>query len=431
MLKTKKHSKKINLILSTLLFSFYGQNSFAEENKNDNDFKFSGNIVVKSELDARDFKNSTTPLFYTSLRTTLGVEKYFFDKFKVFLQIRDSRLMGEETTLFTNMKNLDLHQGYVVVKNIFDSPLSFQAGRFENSYATQRFMGAGDWHYVGRSFDGFKLNYKNKEGFDFNLDIFDFISNNFTPYISNATPTAYKDLPTSSNDILGFWAKSKISEAVELNLFTIKQNNKKQSKQGFNDLDLTTLGGTYIGNYGDLSSILEGAYQLGNYSDLSTNAYLASAQVFYNFSGLKVGLGADILSGNNPDSTKTKNVFSASLGTNHSFYGYMDYFTDIPTNTGNLGLNDYYLTTSWSNKNFPLSATLNIHHFMSNQSAKTGENTFGQEADLVLKYAILEKTNFILGVSMFIPSNLMKKEGFFKDVSDNSYWSYASIVSNF
>jgi hypothetical protein len=421
-------SKK--LILLTAIFSLFSTNVKAEE-KND-DLKISGQIRSRTEVDARDFKNSTSPLFFTHLRTSINIEKTFLDKVKVFAQIRDSRIMGESLDSLANIKNLDLHQGYVLIKDPFEIPISAQFGRFEVNYATQRFIGSVDWHYIGRSFDGVKLNYSNKDFFSWSTDVFAYSNAAQSVYIGNATPTAYKEINNKSEELYGIWNSMKFSPLAEVNLFSYFQDNKRETTPKLADYRVLTSGLTYSGNYGLISSLLEGAYQNGMAQDKTIQAYLLSGQLFLNLADFKFGVGSDILSGNNPSSTTTKNAFTQAFGTNHLFYGFMDYFINLPKNTQNLGLNDYYFTSAWKKDTFPLSANLNIHHFASNQTAKTGENTFGQEADLTLKYKFNDKIDLVWGGSVFNPSNLIKHEDFFgKDANDLSYWSYFSVTANF
>ena len=92
--------------------------SFAQ-NEND-DWKFSGQIQLRSEIDGRDFRHRTHPLTFASLRTRVGVEKTFMDKVTFFVQIQDSRVFGEEGNTLTAIDNIDLHQGYVTLKQLFD-----------------------------------------------------------------------------------------------------------------------------------------------------------------------------------------------------------------------------------------------------------------------------------------------------------------------
>lgn len=103
-------------VLFTLLALFFSQNSYsyAEEIKSsDEDFKFKGQILTRGEIDARDFNNQTLPTSYILMRSRLSAEKSLFDKIDVYLQIQDSRILGEEGNPVFNLKNLDLHQGYI------------------------------------------------------------------------------------------------------------------------------------------------------------------------------------------------------------------------------------------------------------------------------------------------------------------------------
>lgn len=88
------------------------------------------------------------------LRSRLGVEGRPTDLFKVYVQIQDSRLFGQEATTATNTQNLDLHQGWLEIEAPEDVPLSLRVGRMELSYGDQRLIGAFNWDNVGRAFDG-------------------------------------------------------------------------------------------------------------------------------------------------------------------------------------------------------------------------------------------------------------------------------------
>lgn len=88
------------------------------------------------------------------LRTRLGVEGRPTDLFKVYVQIQDSRLFGQEATTATNLQNLDLHQGWLEIVAPDEIPLSLRVGRMELSYGDQRLIGAFNWDNVGRAFDG-------------------------------------------------------------------------------------------------------------------------------------------------------------------------------------------------------------------------------------------------------------------------------------
>lgn len=461
--KTKLGIKKKTIILSSFLLALNSFSALAEEKKDD--IKISGQLQSRFELDERDFNYTTTPYFPMSLKTKLGFEKSF-DKVKFFAQIRDSRMFGEELNPTINFKNLDLQQGYVNLEDLFNSKLSLQVGRFELNYGTQRFLGAANWHYVGRSFDGGKINYSNKDLYNLNVDLFHVISASSTPFIGGATPKMYQDLDffaTNNKEkevtlldqkLYGFWSNIKFCPEAEIDLFGFMDDNKsrknsivdptktpKEFKQVSNDKKQFTVGLNHKGTYGSFSSVIEGAYQVGKnqVTNLKTNsvetddnlsAYLVSGQLFFApASEFKIGLGADIVSGD--PNGKANGAFETVYGTNHSFYGNMDYFMNVAKDTKNLGLNDFYISGAFKKDNFPLSANLVIHQMNSNQPNKAGANTFGQEADLTLKYQILEKSLVTLGASAFMQGNLMKTDTFFGNTPNNiSYWSYVMLTHN-
>jgi hypothetical protein len=178
---------------------FISQISYSQQG----DWNITGNLQLRSELDGRDFSHDTYPLTFTSLRTRVGVEKAF-SNLSFFAQIQDSRVFGEERGTLTNIRNLDLHQGYVTLSDLFALPLSLQAGRFEMVYGTERFFGAVGWHYIGRSWDGARIRLKP----GFNLDVFALTMIDNQGYIANATPSAYtypsETVPSTS--VYGFWS---------------------------------------------------------------------------------------------------------------------------------------------------------------------------------------------------------------------------------
>ncbi|RPI75320.1 MAG: hypothetical protein EHM47_02965 [Ignavibacteriales bacterium] len=392
------------------------------------DWKFSGQIQLRSELDGRDFRHKTHPLTFASLRTRVGVEKTFMDKLNFFVQIQDSRVFGEEGNTLTAIDNIDLHQGYVTLKQLFDWNMDVQGGRFEVVYGTERFFGAVGWHYIGRAWDG--VRFKFYPGFK--LDLFALTHTESVSYIGNATPGIYPfpQMSTPSYSVYGFWESANLSQSNQLDLFGYYEINRTK----VNDnpaLNRFTLGLNHFGNYGSLSTILEAAYQLGSIGSFDVSAYLVTAQGSYQTNGFKFGLGADLISGMEPGSDKI-NSFFPSFGTNHKFYGYMDYFINIPNNTAGTGLNDFYLTFSLVPKENKFSSSIDIHYFTSNTSLENSageeKTIFGQEIDFTIKYNFIKGTTITWGGSVFIPGELMRL--IFQPANDVGFWSYVMITAN-
>ncbi|MCH7773018.1 MAG: alginate export family protein [Bacteroidetes bacterium] len=146
----------IKLIILLLICGFISLPVLAQQDLG-NGWKILGHIQLRSELDGRDFSNSTHPLTFASSKIRLGVEKTFKKKLTLFIQVQDSRVFGSESNTLSNSKNLDLHQGFIKLNKLFDWDWTIQAGRFEVNYGTERFFGAVGWHFVGRSFDGVRF----------------------------------------------------------------------------------------------------------------------------------------------------------------------------------------------------------------------------------------------------------------------------------
>ncbi len=388
------------------------------------DWKITGHLQMRTELDGRDFSNSTHPYTFASLRTRLGVEKSF-GKLGFFVQAQDSRVFGEESSTLSNHKNLDLHQGYVVLSDIFDSPFTLQAGRFEMVYGTERFFGAVGWHYVGRAWDGARLRIKSK----FNLDLFALTQSETQAYIANAVAGIYPKPAVSvpGSSIYGFWSSFFINEMNQIDPFFYYDVNR--FKPNGEDLSVSryTAGLNYFFRHRNLDLTFEGAYQFGKLYKTDISAYLLSIQLMHSHKDWKLGAGADVLSGNSADDDKVR-TFTPAYGTNHKFYGYMDYFINIPVNTNSLGLHDFYLTAGFNPQESKFGGNIFVHHFASNQKLQD-ETTFGQEIDLTVSYKFVKGTSLTWGGSVFLPGEIMKT--FYRTIDgerkDPAFWTYLMI----
>ena len=416
-------------VIIVAVFVFLGS-AFAQELDG---WKINGQVQLRSEVDGRDFSNATHPLTYASLRTRLGVEKTFEKKLQFFIQFQDSRVFGEEGNPNTDLMNVDMHQGFVKFMKPFDWDFNVQAGRFEVVYGTERFFGMSGWTYVGRSYDGVRLSVL-PECWD--LDVFALTLNEEVGYVSGPSSTLYPypQEETPSHSIYGFYKKNKISDASKFDIVGYYEINREDVGLDTNRLNVLTIGGTYWGNYGDFSTTFEAAYQLGGRSGVDVGAYLLSLQGAYKVNIFSFGLGADMLSGNDPETADKHEGYFATYGTGHKFFGYMDYF---PSNAAGLGTNDFYFKASANPKESDFSFALDFHHFMTNQPAivtsvtdpdGTEESMLGQELDLTIKYNFVKNTSVTWGGSLFFPGELMKV--FYAPREDAAFWTYVMITAN-
>jgi hypothetical protein len=417
---------RLNSTIIILLFLAIA--SFAQDKT---EWTLDGQVQLRTELDGRDFSNKTYPLAFTSMRTRLGLNANVSSKLYLYGQIQDSRVFGEEPTVTTNIKNLDLHQGYVKLIDPLDLPLTFQAGRFEMVYGTERFFGAGNWTYVGRSFDGAKFLYAGPV----KIDLFALSTYEGTSYVTSAASSAYS-YPVKSDSgssIYGIWINSnKILDNNIIDLFTYYDISRKATNGKDNDNKTTTIGLNHRGDYGPFSSLTEGAIQTGKRGSKDVNAYLVSIQGFYKISDLKLGLGADLVSGTKPSDSTKVNTFYCSYATSHRFYGYMDYFYKAPSTTYNFGINDFYITSSYTPKDCDFTFGANYHMLSSNVKTSTGMSNLGRELDITVAYNFLKRTTITWGGSLFGEGNLMKSYFNTAKISreDAGFWSYVMITAN-
>lgn len=118
-------------------------------------------VRVREYVDLnRDFDSDVDdPNNFAVMRTSIGLS---FDAGRfasAYIQLRDTRGLGEPATTTTSLEQVDLHQGYLHIANIYDSPLALRIGRQEMAYGAERQIGALDWNDVGRAFDGIRLMY--------------------------------------------------------------------------------------------------------------------------------------------------------------------------------------------------------------------------------------------------------------------------------
>lgn len=401
-------------------------------------WKISGMAHLISQMDGKDFSNKTHPYYTTTSKIRLGVEKHIGESAVFRVDFQDSRLMG--TGFFADQNNVDILQGFVELKNVFNLPLSLQAGRFQMQYGTERIIGRSLWHYQERTFDGVRLKYSTEK---FKFDWFQIAHTNSTPYMLKVMPSNY---PYPADDwdgyaMYGFWSTINAAPSHGFDLFGFVEDN------GAADMTRFTTGANYNGKFGKLKAVGEFAYQFGTQQKPSGEtdaeqdiaAYLASLKLIYNEDPWKFHAGADILSGTDPDGSDF-GTYVNYPASKHKFLGLMDYFLVTTKGTGNLGVNDYYAGITLgemvigkpiTGEKGNLETFLTFHYFMSNQESPSGDSDFGQEIDFVLKYTITKGLFVQFGGGVFLPGEVMKKmytapDGTVRE--DPSFWAFTMLM---
>ncbi|MDP3442646.1 MAG: alginate export family protein [Ignavibacteria bacterium] len=380
--------------------------------------KFSGQIRPRFEIDNKDFKSTTEANTFTAFRTRFGVSLLPTANTSGYIQIQDSRIFGEETSTTTNMKNLDLHQAYIKIDNLFDLPFDLKAGRFEMSYGSERFIGSVNWNNVGRSFDGAILSLKGEK---FKID-----------FIGSREFERARLGDTLDQNVYGAFVDLMIIKNYKIQPFVIMQNSVKSEA-----LKRTTFGFYVMGDLGQFVHEIDFGYQTGSLISLNRKqdigAYTFSFNAGYTFdTPLKPFFGAqlDIASGDDNLADNDYSAYASLYGTGHKFFGYMDYFTSFPNDAYGVGISDLVIKGALS-PIAKLKLNLHFHLFNSMQdySLISGAKTkqFGSEIDFVASYKYNEAVTFEGGFSFFSPGEIFKE----RRGKDSASWGYFMAVVNF
>lgn len=380
-------------------------------------FKFDGQLRFKSEFDARDFNSDTKGYSYTYGRARLGVWLTPSKNVAGYFQIQDSRTWGTEASTLSDQKNLDLHQGFLKVTDLFNAPLDMQIGRFEYKLTNERLIGSVDWSNVGRSFDGELITWRGEK---FAINFFNF----------------YEDenlLKGDSSDftINGVTANLKVFENYHFEPFVIMQTYNPS--EVFNR---TTVGVYLKGKFNLLWHETEFAYQLGKDKSSGAEKDLAAmmfaVNVGYKFPEGKfspsLSAGIDYLSGDDDVADNKIKGFNTLYATNHKFYGYMDYFPSALSNV--YGLMDIHakLGAKLVDK---LGAGINFHLFNSAVDYKLSSGSvsknYGNEIDFTFMYDYTDNVSATFGFSFFMPGDIFKQTA----GEDTSMWLYSMIKAYF
>lgn len=396
--------KTIRVIAILLLTAFVSM-VFPQTN-----WELDGQIRHRIELDNRDFNSDTNINSYNLLRSRVGLSVEVSDSLSAYFQLQDSRRFGEEQSTLTDgsADNMDLHQAYVQIGHLFNLPVNVKLGRMEVIQGSQRFIGAVGWHNIGRSFDGVIFKWFNGKNY---LDVFA-----FQEVESNAAEN------DGDKGVYGLNGNFLLNPDVTLQPFFIWQRTNPND-----DLNRFTTGVYVKGKAaGQLAYEADFAYQGGTLANQDVTATLAAANVSYTFKSrakpaLKVGV--DFVSGDDDFSDEKVKAFDTMYATNHKFYGFMDYFLNLPVNTLGRGLIDSYVNVSISPKQKSRLQVI-FHRLAAHQDFVTdsGETAslFGNEIDLIYSLKYSKNISLTGGFAIFSPGEIFKQTR----GEDTSTWAF-------
>lgn len=396
--------RKFNLLLFFIVFTgtaFLGSSSYAQ-------FSLSGEIRPRAEF--RDgFKTLNTsqssPAFFVEQRTRLNVG-YLKERLSFKVSAQDIRTWGNTAQIYkTDPSLFNLFEAYGEYH--FDTKWGMRIGRQALSYDNERFLGTVDWAQQSRSHDLLKFTYKDSLGFSMDAGVA--FNQNIGVEPSKLSSTFYNG--TANYKTMQYlWVHKDYKGGKVSFLFLNDGRQKSDSTTAFKQ----TFGLYAQQNAGKISFHQEAYYQTGKTTaDLDVSAFLLSFSAGLPKLFASPELGVDYLSGTKIGATK-ENAFDPAFGTNHKFYGYMDYFyvgNGFGQSGKTSGLMDVYLNAKFKTgvKSVVL---LSLHQFSSPVDIYSGTNTkltrsLGQELDVVYNLELYPQVNFKLGYSQLLSTKSM------------------------
>lgn len=299
---------------------------------------------------------------------------------------------------------------------------TLKVGRQAISYKDQRWFGALGWAAASRSHDAFVNKFKFGE---VKLDVG--LALNQTKHVQGVDSAAIANIRGGYKSLQYAWLTAPLSDAFTLDAMV--SNTTSTTSLTAADVEyanVTTIG--ILPTYKTEGLTVNASGYLQSAESLSS--YLIAADVTFK-AGVPITLGADIVSGNDLTDTEKSNTWLQPNGTNHKFYGFMDFF--YVGETPSFGLNNYYAKGVFkTGEKTKLIAF--AHYFATNKDFLDGEGEevggyLGSEVDLIFDYSVSSSFNLKLGYSTLFADELF--ESFKSGSSDaTNYWGWLQLTFN-
>lgn len=357
---------------------------------------------------------------FVSQRSRLNL-KYGSEKLNAYISLQNVRTWGEVSTLAaSDVNGTAIHEAWASFK--LDSEFSFKMGRQEIIYDDSRIFGNVDWAQAGRSHDAFIATYQpnSKNRLDLGLALNEEDETLFkTDYdVNNYKAFQYAWYHTSFDDL-------NLSLLALNTGFTFYKNGKQEVDYN------QTLGAFVSFGKNKLKGDASVYFQTGKIADRSLSAYNLAGNLHYQInSEFTFGLGAELLSGTDMDTTSDKlNSFNPLFGTNHKFNGWMDYFY-VGNHINSVGLLDISVPLKYQKEKVTLQLVPHLFSSAANVVDNLGNDKdqyLGTEIDFSFGYKIASNIDFQMGYShMFATESMEVLKGGNRNNTTN--WAWAMFV---
>lgn len=352
-----------------------------------------GDIRYRTFMDNTDFNSDTDAVNWGEMRSRVNLSASNGDNLNFFMQMQDSRTLGDESGAIADNGLFSMHQAYFTYSPCAAS--SFMAGKFALGMHNERLIGKVGWSNVGRTFEGF---------------VFNRTFGGMTATFLGTQLNESFDVDTDHN----VWGAN--FALAQFDVFGYWDFNENEDS----DWSRMTVGVYRSHEFGAMDYEFMGAYQMGSYDSVQD---IAAMMVFAEFgytlqNNARVAFLMDYTSGDDATTDEVE-AFDNLFYTGHKFRGAMDYF--VGSNTE--GLMDMAFKFNYPvNDAWGVSAA--AHMFSLVEVAEGADDVLGNELDFAATYTdgAFKWTN---GLSMFMADDAMGTD------LDNSMWFYSQFTASF
>jgi hypothetical protein len=350
------------------------------------------------------------------------------DKIGFGLSIQDVRIWGETGQINKSDQLLSVHEAYA---DFYATERStFRVGRQEMIYDDHRLIGNLDWAMQARAFDAIRYMYKNDKGLQFDLmaswnqegygdgipEPAKLSGNNYSIATGGGSNTRIFNLNLPKNQLMAFFKKNFKSGDLSLTLLRDLYNSNDSTTETHSDITIALspnyksgdirFGAQFYYTGGAAGKTFDAT--TGNYEKIKLSGYFVNLYIQHTGIVGKPLIGVDYVSGDDSSTGDKVEGWAPKYGTNHKFYGFMDFFYVGSQHGGadarSAGLIDLYLKTDFSlSEKTKLMA--HLHQFWSAEGRvnvtddQTYKGGLATELDLVASHTLTPGVSLQIGFS--------------------------------
>ncbi len=352
-------------------------------------------------------------------RFRLEFDVHWEDRLQLFFQYQDARvfdykLKDSDFRSNPNKDQNELHQGFIEVKLLADTPVYMKLGRQVIEYGDNRIFGPGDWGNTGRVlWDAATIRYNARY----------FAINTF--YGRTIIHEPYRFNTTYDKQAYGLYSTFFMTRENVFDFFYGLELDNERDTLGesgnYGDLRVHTTGCRVAGEFRQFDYDATYARQFGGWGPDKMSAWALHAGGGYTFSALwSPRLGIDYVYGSGDDDpTDGKhNTFDPAFGSMDKYYGWMNLFSwrNIinwqfsasvrPHRKLNLVL-DYHIFRLAQDKDAWYSTG---PAYRRDKTGKSGRDV-GDEIDCTLYFSVTDYLNIRAGYAHFFPGDFVQNTG--------------------